>query len=100
MHTGFRTQYGSRVRTFQHMCVTDRESDALSFFSTIVLPRFENKVKLFERQLREEIMLTHRNPKPGNRLAGHALGIHTQWLKRASDKGELLRLPEEALEIL
>lgn len=45
-------------------------------------------------------MLSHRNPKPGNRLPSHALGIHTQWLKRDSDKGELLQLPKEAFEVL
>lgn len=45
-------------------------------------------------------MLSHRNPKPGNRLPGHALGIHTQWLKRDSNKGELLQVPMEAFEVL
>lgn len=45
-------------------------------------------------------MLSHRNPKPGNRLPSHALGIHTQWLKRDPNKGELLQLPKEAFEVL
>lgn len=45
-------------------------------------------------------MLTHRNPKPGNPLLSHALGIHIQWLKRDSNKGEILQLPKEAFKVL
>lgn len=56
--------------------------------------------KLSDRRLREESMLSHRNPKPGNRLPSNALGTHTQRLKRDSNKGELLQLPKEAFEVL
>lgn len=44
-------------------------------------------------------MLSHRNPKPGNGLTSHALGIHTM-AKKDSNKGELLQLPKETFEVL
>lgn len=32
-------------------------------------------------------MLSHRNPKPGNRLPSHALGIHTMAKKGIQQRG-------------
>lgn len=39
-------------------------------------------------------MLSHRNPKPGNGLTSYTWGIHKQWAKRDSNKGELLLAPK------
>lgn len=67
--------------------------------SIIVLLGFEKK--LFERRLREKKHADSLEPKTWEQTEQpHMGGKHTQKLKRFLTKGELLRLPAVAFEIL